>query len=48
MIEDVSWLLASELLEVGIDLSLSPVVDLKKFNRAIGDRAFHSSHWPMG
>lgn len=37
--------MASELLEVGIDLSLSPVLDLNKgMNTVIGDRAFHRNH----
>ncbi len=37
------WLMAAELLSVGIDLSFAPVLDLKKgINPAIGDRAFHS------
>ncbi len=36
------WLLAFELLSVGIDLSFAPVLDLQKNkNDAIGDRAFH-------
>lgn len=41
--KDIAWLLANELLEVGIDLSLSPVADLKKINPAIADRAFHNN-----
>jgi beta-N-acetylhexosaminidase len=36
------WLMASELLDVGIDLSFAPVVDLDLgFSEVIGDRAFH-------
>ncbi len=36
------WLLASELLAVGIDLSFAPVVDLDyAVSEVIGDRAFH-------
>jgi beta-N-acetylhexosaminidase len=36
------WIMASELLAVGIDLSFSPVLDLnKQLNQVIGDRAFH-------
>lgn len=36
-----AWLMASEMRAVGVDLSFAPVVDLKRGNRAIGDRAFH-------
>lgn len=40
---DCGWLMASELLAVGIDLSLAPVLDLNKGkNTVIGDRAFHA------
>lgn len=40
--ETCGWLMAAELLAVGIDLSLAPVLDLNKIeNPAIGDRAFH-------
>lgn len=40
--EKVGWMMASELLSVGIDLSFAPVLDLdKKCCPAIGDRAFH-------
>ncbi|HYM35172.1 MAG TPA: beta-N-acetylhexosaminidase, partial [Steroidobacteraceae bacterium] len=36
------WLMAAELLAVGIDISFAPVVDLDYgANSAIGDRAFH-------
>jgi len=36
------WLLAAELLAVGIDMSFAPVVDLDyRVSAAIGDRAFH-------
>jgi beta-N-acetylhexosaminidase len=34
-------LMASEMLAIGLDLSFAPVVDLKRGNRAIGERAFH-------
>lgn len=38
------WLMASELLSVGIDLSLAPVLDLDKGrNTVIGSRAFHAN-----
>lgn len=41
--KECGWLMAKELLGVGIDNSLAPVIDLnKKACPAIGDRAFHS------
>lgn len=44
--ETIGWLIASELLAVGVDLSFAPVLDLnKEINQAIGNRAFH--HNPM-
>jgi beta-N-acetylhexosaminidase len=40
--KNCGWLMATELLSVGIDLSLAPVLDLNKGkNTVIGDRAFH-------
>ena len=36
-----AWLMASEIRAIGLDLSFAPVVDLKRGNRAIGERAFH-------
>lgn len=43
MVKECGWLMASELLSVGIDLSFAPVLDLNKgFNLAIDDRTFHS------
>lgn len=39
--EEHAWLMASEMRAIGLDLSFAPVVDLKRGNRAIGERAFH-------
>ena len=39
--EEHAWLMASEIRAIGLDLSYAPVVDLKRGNRAIGERAFH-------
>lgn len=38
---DTGWLMAAELLALGVDLSFAPVVDLAGRSRVIGDRAFH-------
>ena len=41
LIRDTGWLLASELRSTGIDLGLSPVLDLdRSISRVIGDRGF--------
>ncbi|MPQ76085.1 beta-N-acetylhexosaminidase [Hydrogenovibrio sp. JE_KL2] len=41
---NVGWLMATELLAVGVDFSFAPVVDLDfGGSRVIGDRAFHSN-----
>lgn len=41
--KNCGWLLASELLSVGVDLSLAPVLDLNKgMSSVIGERAFHA------
>ncbi|MBC8230509.1 beta-N-acetylhexosaminidase [bacterium] len=41
--ETVGWMMASELLYYGIDLSFAPVLDLRhKISSVIGDRAFHT------
>ena len=40
--EATGWLMAAELLEIGVDLSFAPVLDLdKQICPAIGNRAFH-------
>ena len=39
--EEHAWVLASEMRAIDIDLSFAPVVDLKRGNRAIGERALH-------
>jgi beta-N-acetylhexosaminidase len=36
-----AWLMASEIVAAGLDLSFAPVADLRRGNRAIGERAFH-------
>lgn len=42
--EEGGYLMAKELIEAGVDLSLAPVLDLNKNNTSvIGDRAFHSN-----
>lgn len=42
--ETVGWVMASELLFYGIDLSFAPVLDLgHKISSVIGDRAFHTN-----
>lgn len=38
--EEHAWLMATEMRAIGVDLSFAPVVDLRRGNRAIGDRAF--------
>ncbi len=40
--QDAGWLMASEILSVGVDLSFAPVLDLDLgVSSVIGDRAFH-------
>jgi beta-N-acetylhexosaminidase len=44
MAKDCGWLMAAELLTVGVDLSLAPVLDLNKgISSVIGQRAFHAN-----
>ena len=41
--EQAGWLMAAELLAVGVDLSFAPVLDIGgKVSEVIGDRAFHT------
>lgn len=41
---ECGWLMAAEMLSVGIDLSLAPVLDIYNAdNKAIGNRAFHKN-----
>jgi len=40
---EIGWLLGRELIDCGIDMSFTPVVDINKnMSSVIGDRAFHS------
>ncbi len=42
LVEDAGWVMASEVLSVGVDLSFAPVLDLDLgLSSVIGDRAFH-------
>ncbi|MDD9823650.1 MAG: beta-N-acetylhexosaminidase [Gammaproteobacteria bacterium] len=38
---DIAWLMAAEIAAAGLDLSLTPVLDLGGNRSVIGDRAFH-------
>ncbi|XID74455.1 beta-N-acetylhexosaminidase [Alkanindiges sp. WGS2144] len=40
--EQCGWLMASEVLAVGIDFSFAPVLDLDGISQVIGDRGFHT------
>ena len=47
--EKIGWLLAAELLSVGVDFSFAPVVDLDYGgSKVIGDRAFHGNSVVVG
>lgn len=47
--EKIGWLLAAELLSVGVDFSFTPVVDLDYGgSKVIGDRAFHADPIAVG
>lgn len=47
--EKVGWLLAAELLAVGVDFSFAPVLDLDYGgSKVIGDRAFHANPIAVG
>lgn len=49
MAENVGWLMATELLSVGVDFSFAPVVDLDYGDsHVIGDRAFHHNDKVVG
>lgn len=39
--EDCGWLMAAEVLSVGIDISFAPVLDIDHVSNVIGDRGFH-------
>jgi beta-N-acetylhexosaminidase len=40
--EEHAWLMATEMRAIDIDQSYAPVIDLRRGNRAIGERAFHA------
>lgn len=47
--EKIGWLLAAELLSVGVDFSFAPVLDLDYGgSKVIGDRAFHAKPIAVG
>ena len=47
--EKIGWLLAAELLAVGVDFSFAPVIDLDYGgSKVIGDRAFHADPVAVG
>lgn len=42
--EQCGWLMATEVLAVGIDFSFAPVLDVDGISHVIGDRGFHTEH----
>ncbi len=45
LVSACGWVMAAELLNAGVDLSFTPVLDIDlKINPAIGNRAFHQQH----
>lgn len=45
--EQLGWLMAIEVLNVGIDFSFAPVLDLDGISHVIGDRGFHAEVAPV-
>jgi beta-N-acetylhexosaminidase len=45
--EQCGWLMASEVLAVGVDFSFAPVLDMDGISQVIGDRGFHQQQAPV-
>jgi beta-N-acetylhexosaminidase len=45
--EQCGWLMASEVLAVGVDFSFAPVLDVDGMSHVIGDRGFHAHTAPV-